>query len=140
MDHLLSVVVEARDSFTFLELGAGYGRWAIRGTAARQFGIPTIRLDCVEAEPTHFEWLRQSLIDHDFEPDAHLLRSATVCGQRGLALLEVGNSGAAPRFAPGAFYAQRVLQAGCPHEVACEKHDPDCGSPGPRHGGRGQQR
>ena len=108
---LLSAVIEARERFTFLELGAGYGRWSIRAAAAaRQFGIPTIRLCCVEAEPTHFEWLRQTLIDNDLDPDAHLLRCAAVCSQRGLALFEVSTSGGALRFAPGAFYGQRVLE------------------------------
>lgn len=62
---LLSAVVQASDDFTFLELGAGYGRWSIRAAAAaRQRGIETVTLGCVEAEPTHFEWLRQTLFDN----------------------------------------------------------------------------
>ncbi len=42
-----------------IELGAGFGRWVVRGgLAARQRGLPS-RLIAVEAEPNVYGWLRQ---------------------------------------------------------------------------------
>jgi hypothetical protein len=51
---LLEAVAWARDRFTMLELGAGFGRWTARAAAAaKQPGIPYF-LVAVEGEPTHF--------------------------------------------------------------------------------------
>lgn len=61
---VLESVVAARGEFVMLELGAGYGRWGIRGAlAARQAGIPIdrIRICFVEAEPVHARWLREAI-------------------------------------------------------------------------------
>lgn len=58
---LLNAVDDARGSFTMVELGAGFGRWAIRGAlAARQRGLTT-RIVLVEAEPQHALWIRDAL-------------------------------------------------------------------------------
>src|SRR5436190_22867975 len=57
---LLSAVATARDRFTMVELGAGWGRWGIRGAmAARQRGIAELDIRLVEAEPQHAEWDRE---------------------------------------------------------------------------------
>lgn len=61
---LLESVALARESFTFVELGAGYGRWSIRAYhAARTHGLRSdqIRLVTVEAEPLHSTWLMQNM-------------------------------------------------------------------------------
>ena len=109
---LLTAVVEAKERFTFVELGAGYGRWSIRAAAAaRQFGILKVSLACVEAEATHFEWLRQTLIDNDLDPNAHLLRCAAVCGHGGQALFQLSKDRDSLRYAPAVFYGQAVVQA-----------------------------
>src|ERR1043166_4091781 len=51
---LLSAVAAAKDRFTMVELGAGWGRWGIRGAlAARQRGISRLDIRLVEAEPQH---------------------------------------------------------------------------------------
>jgi hypothetical protein len=61
IDLLLSVR-DAASCYTMIELGAGYGRWAVRAAlAARQAGIENVQLGLVEAEPAHLEWLRQHL-------------------------------------------------------------------------------
>jgi len=61
---LLEAVLEARECFTMIELGAGFGRWTARGAfAAKQRGIP-YRLIAVEPDPTHFLWLEQHLKDN----------------------------------------------------------------------------
>jgi FkbM family methyltransferase len=70
---LLEAVQAARDSFTMIELGAGFGRWAVRGgLAARQRNLP-FRLVAVEAEPAVYNWLRQHFANNDIPPEEHLL-------------------------------------------------------------------
>ncbi len=45
-----------------LELGAGFGRWGIRGAlAAKQRGIRDIRARFVDGEPQHVSWIRDAL-------------------------------------------------------------------------------
>lgn len=58
---LLEAVDAASGSFTMIELGAGYGRWGVRGAmAALQRGLaPSIVF--VEAEPQHAKWIREAL-------------------------------------------------------------------------------
>ena len=59
---MLEAVESAGDTFSMVELGAGYGRWSVRGfLAARQRGINRIRIIAVEAEPQHAAWLRRCL-------------------------------------------------------------------------------
>jgi predicted O-methyltransferase YrrM len=59
---LLATVETAEHRFAMIELGAGFGRWGIRGAvAARQRGIPKIDIRLVEAEPQHAEWARECI-------------------------------------------------------------------------------
>jgi FkbM family methyltransferase len=65
---LLRSVSAATGTFCFVELGAGYGRWAARATlAARQKKLETIRLLMVEAEPTHVGWAREHMANNGIE-------------------------------------------------------------------------
>lgn len=58
---LLDAVSEAHDTFTMIEVGAGFGRWGIRGgLAALQKGLAP-NLAFIEAEPQHASWLRDAL-------------------------------------------------------------------------------
>ncbi len=64
---LLEAVTVAKDRFVMLELGAGIGRWAIRGALAariRGIDIDKIRLGLVEPEPLHLDFLKQFLSDN----------------------------------------------------------------------------
>lgn len=57
---LLEAVLAAGDSFTMLELGAGFGRWAVPGIyAARYRAIRDIHLGVVEPEPAHLDLMRE---------------------------------------------------------------------------------
>jgi FkbM family methyltransferase len=58
---LLDAVAEASGRLTMLELGAGYGRWTVYAAAVIRRYRPELkyRLVAVEAEPTHFRWLKQ---------------------------------------------------------------------------------
>ena len=71
---VLESVALARDRYTMLELGAGYGRWAVRAAAAvRQRGISECHLVAVEADPVHFTWLQQHFCDNGLDPAQHTL-------------------------------------------------------------------
>lgn len=58
---ILESVVEAKGSYKMIELGAGWGRWASRAHAALKQMHPDIpgQFIAVEAEPTHFQWLKE---------------------------------------------------------------------------------
>jgi FkbM family methyltransferase len=60
---VLSAVNAANDRFVMLELGAGFGRWGIRGAlAAKARGIPEIIVRLVEGEPQHAQWARDAAL------------------------------------------------------------------------------
>lgn len=87
---VLQAVVAAKESFTMLELGAGYGRWIVNAAAAvRTYSDVPCRLIAVEAEPTHFEWLRAHCADNDV--DAELVHAA-VAGAPGEVMFAVGDA------------------------------------------------
>lgn len=90
---LLEAVDSARTDFTMLELGAGWGRWTARAAAAcGQRGL-TYRLLAVEAEPTHFAWLKQNLEDNNVSlENCHLIQAA-MAGKDGKIGFQVGNPG-----------------------------------------------
>jgi FkbM family methyltransferase len=74
-----------------LELGAGYGRWTVNAAAAvRAYhdDLPT-RLIAVEAEPTHYKWLKQHARDNGVR--AKLLRAA-VAAESGQVEFAVGDA------------------------------------------------
>jgi FkbM family methyltransferase len=58
---LFDVIADADGRLTMLELGAGYGRWTVYAAAVIRRYRPELRyrLVAVEAEPTHFRWLKQ---------------------------------------------------------------------------------
>jgi len=83
---LLKSVRGATDQYVAMELGAGFGPWAVAGgVAARLRGIKDIRLCAVEGDAEHFQFLRQHFVDNDFEPDRHLLLHAAVGMNAGVA-------------------------------------------------------
>lgn len=88
---VLEAVLAARDSFTMLELGAGYGRWLVNAAAAlRRVGGPRPHLVGVEAEPEHFNWLRLHFADNGLAEEEHALLQAAAAGQDGKVQFYVG--------------------------------------------------
>jgi hypothetical protein len=66
---LAESVRAAREKFTMVELGAGYGRWLVAGAMlARRLrpGLP-VKLIGVEAEQVHFAWMRRHFIDNGLD-------------------------------------------------------------------------
>ena len=95
---VLEAVLGARERFTMLELGAGYGRWIVNAAVAlRCTGGPPHRLIAVEAEPTHFRWLELHCRDNGVE--AELVRAA-VAAEAGEVEFAVGR--------PEAWYGQAI--------------------------------
>jgi FkbM family methyltransferase len=89
---LLTAVIEAGQSFTMMELGAGYGLWSIRAAKAIQqrCGIP-FKIVAVEAEPNHFMWLRAHFADNALNVADHGLIEAAVSDTTGTALFYIAS-------------------------------------------------
>lgn len=77
---MLSAILDAKDSFTMIEAGAGYGRWMVSAAAACRRRRPDLkcRFIGIEADPTHYKWMRKHFLDNGLEPDAHRLISGAV--------------------------------------------------------------
>jgi FkbM family methyltransferase len=78
-------VRDAGSAFTMLELGAGYGRWLVGAAMiARQIRRDLdLKLVGVEAEPTHFCWMREHFINNGLDPAQHELVEAAVSDRDG---------------------------------------------------------
>ena len=88
---LLSSVLDAGESYTMIELGAGYGRWAARAAvAARARGINRIRLGLAEAEPAHILWLKQHLTDNGISTGEAAIYESAISDQTGWMEFYVG--------------------------------------------------
>jgi FkbM family methyltransferase len=91
---VLESVLEAGELFTMVELGAGWGRWLVNAAVAlRQLDPerPT-RLVGVEAEPTHYKWLRRHLLDNSIDPKQHRLIRAAVAERDGWVSFQRGDA------------------------------------------------
>jgi FkbM family methyltransferase len=104
---LMSAVVTARGSFCFAEIGGGWGRWMVTAAAlCRQQSIP-FRLIGVEAERSHFEWIKYVFRDNDIDPALHQLWYGAAADRDGDILL----SGPDP---PEKVWGHRIVR---PHEL-----------------------
>jgi FkbM family methyltransferase len=90
---VLESILAAKDQFTMMELGAGYGRWSVRAALAlRQLrGNLPFRLVAVEGEPRHYRWLQQHMSDNSIPPDACTLIQGVVSDHRDDVLFYVGS-------------------------------------------------
>ena len=107
---LLDSIMAAKDQYTMVELGAGYGRWAVRAAAAlRQLRPIPFHLIAVEGEPRHYRWLRQHLSDNRIASDACTLIEGVVSDHRYEVLFYVGSpSGESDE--PASWYGQAITQ------------------------------
>ncbi len=103
---LLEAVAEARDSFTMVELGAGWGRWLVDGWSAlrriEKAGLP-VKLIGVEADPQHFAWMQEHFRNNGLDPNQHLLIEAAVMAADGTSHFQ---SGATDWYGQQAFKAE----------------------------------
>ena len=107
---LLESVKQAKNKYVFIELGAGYGLWTVRAERAikRLNPIP-FHAVAVEAEPTHFEYLKQHFYDNGLNPCDHRLIRAAVWLKRGLEKFYIGNA--------SGWYGQAIAQSGSLHSL-----------------------
>ena len=90
---LLEAVSEADESFTMVELGAGWGKWIVNGVAAlRVRSHLPYRIVGVEPEPMHFRWMKQHLKDNDVDLGRATLIEAAVAGEDGRVWFHVGEA------------------------------------------------
>jgi FkbM family methyltransferase len=112
---LLESVVAASKSYTMIELGAGFGRWAVRAVfAARQYN-PKLRcrVIAVEAEPTVYGWMKLHFRHNGIKPRWHTLLHAAVTDQPGEVEFNIGGPrGGEYDRAPNAWYGQFLTQGG----------------------------
>jgi FkbM family methyltransferase len=80
---VLESVMLAGSEYTMIELGAGYGRWAVRAAFAARQKKKNFRLLTVEAEPLHFEWISTHFRDNGLDPAAHAVFHAAVADRPG---------------------------------------------------------
>ncbi len=91
---LLESISDARDEYTFIELGAGFGRWtATAFRAARLKKIRKIRAVLVEAEPVHCEWIYTNMADNEIAQDEYQLLEAAVGAEEGVMLFCISWAG-----------------------------------------------
>ena len=75
---LLTAVSKASGTFRMAEFCAGWAPWLARGAlAAKQKGMAS-QLLAVEADPTHFAWVREHFEDNGIDPAAHQLIQGAV--------------------------------------------------------------
>ncbi len=111
---LLESVVAATGSYTMIELGAGYGRWAVRAAFAMKRRHPQMpyRLIAVEAEPVVYRWMHMHFTDNGIDPAQHSLIHGAVCEAPGDVLFYVGGPRGS-RFdrSPDSWYGQFLVNA-----------------------------
>jgi FkbM family methyltransferase len=90
---LLESVKQAKNKYVFVELGAGYGRWTVRASQAiRRLNPMPFQAVAVEAEPTHFEFLKRHCNDNGLGPCDYRLIRAAVWRRRCLKKFYIGNA------------------------------------------------
>jgi FkbM family methyltransferase len=70
---VLKAVESSGPHFVAIELGAGWGPWAVSsGHVARGLG-KTVRMYAVEADPGKVSYIAQHMVDNGFDPDDHVI-------------------------------------------------------------------
>ncbi len=79
-------VLSAQGRYRIMELGAGWGPAAVAGSVlARRRGLTDVQATAVEAEPHHYETVRQHFLDNGLDPSEHVLINAAVGVHGGVA-------------------------------------------------------
>ena len=78
---IFEAVLDAGDTFTFVDLGAGYGRWTSRAAWAARIAGKRFRCALAEPEPRRLIQLREHMQDNEIT-DYHLFEAATGADRR----------------------------------------------------------
>lgn len=90
-------VQAARETFTMIELGAGFGRWIVAAEIFARRTRPGLvtRLIGIEAEKNHYDWMIEHFKDNHIDASNHLLIEAAIALEDGeVTFAESGDSGA----------------------------------------------
>lgn len=98
---LLDAVVAAGDTFVMVALGCGWGRWLSGGAIAAQQVGKDYRLFGVEAEPVHFDWMREHFEDNGIDFSRATLVRAAASHHNGPSWFQIGNA--------DSWYGQSIL-------------------------------
>lgn len=103
---VLEAVEDAIDELVVVELGAGFGRWSVAAACAARTRRPDlkVKLVTVEAEPTHFEWMKLHFSDNGLDPTSHRLIESPVNGTGGKVSFVIGH--------PQEWYGQSIIPSG----------------------------
>ena len=98
---IVETVLCAGDRYVMADLGAGYGRWLVNAALlARHFGRTPFVIG-VEAEDTHFRWMKEHLADNQISGSEQRLHHAPITGRREDVPFTVGHA--------NEWYGQAVL-------------------------------
>ena len=82
----LRSVLEAKNHFVVMELGAGWGPWLVTSyAAAQQRGITDVQLVGIEGSQGHFDYLLTHLSDNGIDPNQHTMLHGIIGTQDGIA-------------------------------------------------------
>ena len=119
---LLESVLAAKEQYTMIELGAGYGRWSVRAAAlVRQLRPMPFHLVAVEAEPRHYRWLKQHMSDNQIEAGSSTLLEGVVSDHRENVLFYVASPAGEVNEA-ASWYGQAITKS---YEAVDEVPTPD---------------
>jgi FkbM family methyltransferase len=90
---LLESVKRATGRYVLIELGASYGRWAVRAShALKRMNPMPFQAVAVGPEPTHFEFLKQHFRDNVLDLSDQRLIRAAVWAKGGPVKFHIGNA------------------------------------------------
>lgn len=75
----LESVVRASGTYRMIELGAGWGTWSAVGAAAakQRSDIHSVEIVAIEADETHYDWMRRHFATNDLQGESvHLVQGA----------------------------------------------------------------
>lgn len=67
LTDLLEAALDAKQTFTFLEAGAGFGRWSARAAMAAKHIGAQAHIVMIEGDPTHAKWAREMMVLNQVE-------------------------------------------------------------------------
>jgi len=111
---VLEAVQAARETFTMIEVGAGYARWCARASVAAQRRGLHVRLGVVEAEPQHLVWARAHLVAAGVSTDDVEWFEVAVGAEPGETVFLVEMPEGRPGNTPREWYGQAVTWAAIP--------------------------
>jgi hypothetical protein len=98
---IVETVAAAGDRYVMADLGAGYGRWVVNSAILARRSGRTPFVIGVEAEDTHYSWMKEHLADNEISSSEQRLFHAPITGKRQDVPFTVGH--------PKDWYGQAVL-------------------------------